>query len=132
MPEVQYSTWKESLEAYVSAGGAVKDLEQHALMPLFHFCTQDLPRDTRAPELDDRNAVKILKDDAENWTGVDESMGSGIGREEVGKYLNYLAQIQFVSWPNGKGRPMPDIGLTQEMKDAVGAVGGRGGIPGAS
>jgi len=44
-------------------------------MPLYHFCVNDLPANTRAPELDDRNAIQILKADAEDWTGVDESAG---------------------------------------------------------
>jgi L-aminoadipate-semialdehyde dehydrogenase len=127
VPEVSYDEWKDKLEGFVSAGQE-KDQEQHALMPLYHFCINDLPANTRAPELDDVNAVRILKEDAENWTGVDESAGYGISREDVGRYLSFLAEIGFVSWPSGRGRPLPDIKLSEEMRQAVGAVGGRGGI----
>ncbi|KAG6125848.1 putative NRPS-like protein biosynthetic cluster [Claviceps purpurea] len=127
IPEVAYEQWKDELEKYVSAGGPEKDLEQHALMPLYHFCVNDLPANTRAPELDDRNAVRVLKDDAENWTGVDESAGYGVGREDVGRYLRYLAEIGFVTWPNGKGRALPELPLSRAQLDAAGAVGGRGG-----
>lgn len=127
VPEVSYGDWKAELENYVSAGGQEKDQEQHALMPLYHLCVSDLPATTRAPELDDRNAVKILKDDAENWTGIDESAGYGIGREDVGKYLRYLAETGFVGWPTGRGRPLPEVHLSQAQLEAVGAVGGRGG-----
>lgn len=127
VPEVAYDAWKEELENYVSAGGPEKDLEQHALMPLYHFCVNDLPANTRAPELDDRNAVKILKDDAENWTGIDESAGYGVGREDVGRYLRYLAEIRFVGWPTGRGRALPELPLSQAQLDAAGSVGGRGG-----
>ena len=127
VPEVRYDAWKEELEKYVSAGGQEKDQEQHALMPLFHFCINDLPATTRAPELNDRNAVKILKDDAENWTGVDESAGYGISREDVGKFLRYLVMTKFVSWPSGKGRALPEINLGLAQMQAIGAVGGRGG-----
>ena len=128
-PEVDYDTWKNELEKYVSAGGQEKDQEQHALMPLFHFCVNDLPATTRAPELDDRNTVKILKADAEDWTGIDESAGYGISREGVGKILRYLAEIKFVSQPTGKGRTLPELNLSEEQLQAIGAVGGRGGAP---
>ncbi|EQL04172.1 hypothetical protein G6O67_005859 [Ophiocordyceps sinensis] len=127
VPEASYGDWKDELENYVSAGGHEKDQAQHALMPLHHFCVNDLPATTRAPELDDRNAVKILKEDAENWTGIDESAGYGIGREDVGRYLRYLAEIGFVGWPTGKGRPLPEVNLSPEQLMAAGAVGGRGG-----
>jgi L-aminoadipate-semialdehyde dehydrogenase len=127
VPEVSYDAWKDELERYVSAGGQEKDQEQHALMPLYHFCVNDLPATTRAPELDDRNAVKILKADAENWTGIDESAGYGISREDVGRFLRYLAEIKFVSWPSGRGRALPEVDLNAAQMQAVGAVGGRGG-----
>ena len=125
--EVSYDEWKQELEEYVSAGGQEKDQEQHALMPLYHFCVNDLPATTRTPELDDLNAVKVLKADADNWTGVDESPGYGITREDVGRYLRYLAEIKFVGWPEGRGRPFPEVELSREQLQAVGAVGGRGG-----
>ncbi|TVY36318.1 L-2-aminoadipate reductase large subunit [Lachnellula subtilissima] len=128
-PEIDYDAWKDELETYVSAGGQEKDQEQHALMPLYHFCVNDLPATTRAPELDDRNAVKILKDDAENWTGVDESAGYGISREIMGKILSYLTEIKFVSKPSAKGRALPELNLSSEQLQANGAVGGRGGAP---
>ncbi|KAI0551905.1 putative aminoadipate protein [Xylaria curta] len=120
-PEVSYDAWKSELEKFVSAGALEKDQEQHALMPLFHFCMNDLPANTRAPELDDRNAAAVLKADAESWTGLDESFGHGIGRDDVGRYLGYLAKIGFIGLPSEKGRPLPEI-----LVDAQ-AVGGRGG-----
>lgn len=126
-PEVSYDAWKDELERYVSAGGAEKDHEQHALMPLYHICVNNLPADTRAPELDDSNAVRILKADAENWTGIDESAGYGVTREDVGRFLRYLAEIEFVSWPTGRGRALPEVHLTAAQRQAVDAVGGRGG-----
>jgi L-2-aminoadipate reductase len=126
VPEVSFDAWKDELERYVSAGGPEKDQEQHALMPLYHFCMSDLPANTRAPELDDRNAITILKADADHWTGVDESAGYGIGREDVGRFLRYLAQLKFASWPSGRGRPLPEVRLSPEQLDAVETVGGRG------
>ena len=127
VPEVRYDVWKEELEKYVTAGGQEKDQEQHALLPLLHFCINDLPTTTRAPELNDHNAYTILKLDAD-WTGVDESAGYEITRENVGSYLRYLASIQFMSWPTSKGRPLPQIDLSPAQMEAIGAVGGRGGL----
>ncbi|KAI1803549.1 large subunit of L-aminoadipate-semialdehyde dehydrogenase [Daldinia bambusicola] len=126
-PEVSYDSWKQELENFVSAGALEKDQEQHALMPLAHFCMNDLPANTRAPELDDRNAVAILKADGDKWTGVDESSGYGINRDDVGRYLRYLAEIKFISKPTERGRPLPDISADIVQALAAGGIGGRGG-----
>lgn len=123
-PEVSYAEWKSELEKFVSAGTLEKDLEQHALMPLYHFCMDDLPATTRAPELDDRNAVAVLKADADRWTGVDEGVGYGIGREDIGRFLRYLAMIKFIGEPSERGRPLPEIGVDAAQ---IGEIGGRGG-----
>ncbi|KAK2597994.1 large subunit of alpha-aminoadipate reductase [Conoideocrella luteorostrata] len=108
--EVVYDDWKEELENYVSAGGRKKDLEQHALLPLYHVYVNDLQANTNSPELDDHNSV-----------------GYGVGRDDVGRYLRYLADIGFEGWPTGKGRASLELPLTREQLNAVGAVGGLGG-----
>jgi L-aminoadipate-semialdehyde dehydrogenase len=126
-PEISYGEWKEELEKFVSAGTLEKDQEQHALMPLYHFCMNDLPANTRAPEMDDRNAVAILKADADRWTGVDDSTGYGVSREDVGRYLSYLSEIKFVARPTGRGRPLPEMKPEVLAALAVGGTGGRGG-----
>lgn len=53
-------------------------------MPLFTFVANDLPSNTRAPELDDSNAEKSLYADAK-WTGEDVSAGAGVTKNEIGK-----------------------------------------------
>lgn len=123
-PEVPYDAWKAALEKFVSSGPLEKDAEQNALMPLFHFCMNDLPANTRAPELDDRNAVAVLRRDADRFTGVDESAGYGVAREDVGRYLRYLAEIKYIGWPSGRGRQLPDIKV--DAATARNAAGGRG------
>ncbi|KAK8056644.1 alpha-aminoadipate reductase [Apiospora rasikravindrae] len=128
VPEVDYNDWKAQLETFVSAGSVQKDQEQSALMPLFHMATNDLPTDTRAPELDDRNAVAVLKADADRWTGMDESAGEGISREAVGRFLRYLAETKFLAWPTGRGRELPTIGVDVAQAQAQWGVGGRGGV----
>ncbi|KAI0125638.1 alpha-aminoadipate reductase [Xylariales sp. AK1849] len=124
--EVDYEEWKTRLEEFVSAGSTEKDLEQSALMPLFHMATSNLPSTTRAPELDDRNAVAVLKADADRWTSVDDSAGEGITREDIGRYLRFLAEIKFMPWPTGRGRELPPIPADIAQAQAQWGVGGRG------
>ncbi|QPH04919.1 putative secondary metabolism biosynthetic enzyme [Epichloe festucae Fl1] len=127
VPEVDYEEWKARLEEFVSAGSIEKDQEQSALMPLFHMATSNLPSTTRAPELDDRNAVAVLKADADRWTGIDDSAGEGITREDIGRYLRFLAEIKFMPWPTGRGRELPPIAADIAQAQAQWGVGGRGG-----
>lgn len=127
VPEVDYTNWKTQLETFVSAGFVQKDEEQSALMPLFHMVTNNLPSTTRAPELDDRNAVTVLTADADRWTGVDESAGEGISREAVGRFLRYLAETKFLAWPTRRGRELPAIKADVVQAQAQWGVGGRGG-----
>lgn len=127
VPEVDYNDWKAQLETFVSAGFVQKDEEQSALMPLFHMVMNDLPSTTRAPELDDRNAVTVLKADADRWTSMDESAGEGISREAVGRFLRYLAETKFLAWPTGRGRELPAISEGVIQAQTQWGVGGRGG-----
>lgn len=128
VPEVDYEEWKENLEAFVSAGSSrEKDHEQSALMPLFHMAMSNLPSTTRAPELDDRNAVAILKADADRWTGVDDSAGDGVSREDIGRYLRFLAESKFMPWPTGRGRELPPIAAGVVSAQTRFGIGGRGG-----
>ncbi|KAK2592695.1 large subunit of alpha-aminoadipate reductase [Conoideocrella luteorostrata] len=127
VPEVDYDEWKTRLEAFVSAGSVEKDQEQSALMPLFHMAMADLPSTTRAPELDDRNAVAVLQADADRWTSVDDSAGEGVGREDIGRYLHFLIGIGFLAPPTGRGRELPAIAAGVVEAQAQWGVGGRGG-----
>ncbi|KAL2683125.1 hypothetical protein Neosp_007592 [[Neocosmospora] mangrovei] len=80
--EVDYEEWKTRLEEFVSAGSTKKDQE---------------------------NAVTVLKADADRWTGVDDSAGEGITREDVGRYLCFLAEINFIPLTTRRGRELPPI-----------------------
>lgn len=96
-------------------------------MPLYHFVTADLPSNTKAPELDDTNAAAALKADA-TWSGVDVSAGAGVTEELVGLYASYLVQIGFLPAPTVAGaRPLPEARITEEQKQTLLSVGGRGG-----
>lgn len=123
---VDYVPWASSLEHYVSSQ---KDF---ALMPLFTFVANDLPSNTRAPELDDRNAEKALYEDSE-WTKIDASEGSGVTKNTIGLYLAYLVEIGFLPPPNsaaqdGAVKRLPRVTVSEEQRKALASVGGRGGL----
>jgi len=56
-------------------------------MPLFTFVANDLPSNTRAPELDDSNAEKFLCADRQRICD-DFGAGSGVTKNTVGLYLS--------------------------------------------
>lgn len=97
-------------------------------MPLYHFVTNDLPGNTKASELDDSNAVAVLKADA-SWSGEDVSAGSAVTRELVGKYLRYLCTTGFLPLPiDSKAISLPEITLTEDQQKAQQHIGGRGSV----
>ncbi|OJJ49460.1 hypothetical protein ASPZODRAFT_1496779 [Penicilliopsis zonata CBS 506.65] len=129
VPQVDYVPWARLLEQYVNDGEHNDKESQHALMPLYHFVTADLPSNTKAPELDDTNAAAALRDDAA-WTGLDASAGAGVTEELVGLYCSYLTATGFLPAPTAvtsASRPLPPTQLTEDQKKALANVGGRGG-----
>ncbi|EXJ65614.1 L-aminoadipate-semialdehyde dehydrogenase [Cladophialophora psammophila CBS 110553] len=121
-----YVPWASSLEHYVSTHA------DFALMPLFTFVANDLPSNTRAPELDDSNAEKALYAD-EKWTREDVSAGSGVTKREIGLYLAYLVQIGFLPPPNATKdqdgvKSLPELTVSDAQRRALVSVGGRGGL----
>jgi L-aminoadipate-semialdehyde dehydrogenase len=97
-------------------------------MPLYHFVTADLPSNTKAPELDDAHAAASLRADAA-WSGVDASAGAGVTEELVGLYVSYLTAVGFLPSPpaTSTARPLPTAQLSEDQKQALANVGGRGG-----
>ncbi|KAL9592049.1 MAG: hypothetical protein Q9179_007111, partial [Wetmoreana sp. 5 TL-2023] len=65
---VPYEEWKEKLVRYVEQqpqqDEAKDGKDEHALMPLYHFVTGDLPSTTLAPLLDDTNTARALSLDS--------------------------------------------------------------------
>lgn len=121
VPEVEYAVWKAKLEEYAAEEGR----EQHALMPLYHFATTDLPGDTIAPEMDDVNAAVALSSDA-RFTNEDLSAGGFVDEGIMGKYLAYLVGIGFLKAP-AAGRLKP-AEISKAQKQALLSVGGRGAL----
>lgn len=115
-----YPSWKVSLERYVV------EKSDSALFPLLHFVLDNLPQNTKAPELDDAMAVKSLKAD-QKYTGVDRSQGAGVDVAQMGIYISYLVKTGFLFSPPSGGDKLPDIELSQETLDLIASgAGGRG------
>ncbi|AJQ04692.1 Lys2p [Saccharomyces cerevisiae YJM470] len=122
-----YSKWKKSLEASV-----IDRNEENALYPLLHMVLDNLPESTKAPELDDRNAVASLKKDTA-WTGVDWSNGIGVTPEEVGIYIAFLNKVGFLPPPTHNDKlPLPSIELTQAQISLVASGAGARGSSAAA
>ncbi|CAZ85576.1 unnamed protein product [Tuber melanosporum] len=121
--KVDYIPWRIALETHV-----VEKCEDNALYPLLHFVLDNLPSSTKAPELDDSNAVTALLSDQE-WTGQDGSRGAGVCVEQMGIYLAYLIGIGFLPLPSGKGElELPVVELSDRQRGALESVGGRAGL----
>ncbi|WEW60813.1 large subunit of alpha-aminoadipate reductase [Emydomyces testavorans] len=127
VPQIDYVPWASSLEQYVNDGDRNAN-DQHALMPLYHFVTADLPSNTKAPELDDVNAAAALRADAK-WSGKNVSNGSSVTEELIGLYLAYLVEIGFLPSPKTAGsKLLPKSSISEAQRAALGAVGGRAGL----
>lgn len=110
LKENDYVTWKKELERYV-----IEESKESALYPLLHFVLDDLPNDTKAPELDDRNARTSLIKDSQ-WTGADLSAGKGINFEQLQVYVAYLIKIGFLPQPTSQSEVvLPEVTLSQEQ-----------------
>lgn len=129
VPLTDYVPWTAALESYVNRH--TDSLTTHALMPLFTFVANDLPSNTRAPELDDSNAEDALYADSE-WTGEDVSAGSGVTKNLIGLYLAYLVEVGFMPKPDGIDKKMkkrlPSLQMSEAQRQALSTVGGRGGV----
>lgn len=122
--KVDYIPWKAALESYISSSSISvssdvvsqgkqneqeneqeseeeeekEQKEQNALYPLLHFVTEDLPANTKAPDLSDTNTQAALRRD-EAFTNVDVSGGRGVGVTEMGVMLAFLCAIGYIRRP---------------------------------
>ena len=130
VPLTDYVPWTSALESYVNSQNDSSS-GVHALMPLFTFVANDLPSNTRAPELDDSNAEEALYADSE-WTGQDVSAGSGVTKNLIGLYLAYLVEIGFMPRPSmgmaKMTKRLPSLKMSEAQRKALFNVGGRGGV----
>lgn len=117
-----YPIWTSALEKFV-----VEEAKESALFPLLHFVLDNLPQDTKAPELDDTNAAHSLKMDAE-WSGEDVSGGKGVDADQTGVYISYLIKIGFLPKPSDEGeKKLPEVEISEETLALIErGAGGRG------
>lgn len=116
MPVVPYKEWSDKVTEYVNDSSKT---EEHALLPLFHFVTGNLPADTVARKLDDTNAAASLKlydqKNAENPLA-----GNVMKVDTIGMYVAYLVAAGFLPAPTEKGeRELPKV------RAVTGQLGGR-------
>ena len=116
VPQISYGKWCSQLREYVENDHN----EELAILPLLHFVTGDLPADSIAPELDDRNAAVVL--------GEQNALrDNAVGMETVGKYLSFLASVGFLPSPLAKEGAMrlPDLEFSVDKFKALAGLGGR-------
>lgn len=105
-----YVQWRHRLEQHVL------DVQDNALFPLLHFVLDDLPRSTKAPELDDSNTQRIL-DSSEASSEVKQT----VDQETLGLYIAWLINAGFLDAPPNTGSITLPV-LTGEAR-AVGRSG---------
>lgn len=114
--KAEYREWATALEKYV-----IDDGKDSALFPLLHFVLGDLPEDTKAPELDDSNAIEVLKADKSwNSNGEDYSSGKGVTKQVLATYVSYLIQIGFLPKPEASASfTLPKVSVSEESLNLI-------------
>lgn len=115
----EYKEWCKKLEKFVNEGG------DSALFPLLHFVLGDLPNDSRAPELDDSNAVKILEMDVKfNNDGINYSKGLGVSKDILSIYVGYLIKIGFLPKPKVNNGKIPNVEVSERQLELIASGSG--------
>jgi L-aminoadipate-semialdehyde dehydrogenase len=112
----EYLVWRRKLEQHIMRA------EDNALFPLLHFVLDDLPTSTKAPELADGWARRVLRggDDGE---AEEATVDAGL----VGRYVAWLVGVGFLEGPpegdgKGKGEKLPTVKVAGRGR-AVGRSG---------
>ncbi|KTB02657.1 L-aminoadipate-semialdehyde dehydrogenase large subunit [Nakaseomyces glabratus] len=114
-----YEQWKKTLEEAV-----IERSEDNALFPLLHMVLGDLEDSTKAPELDDKNAITSLRADIE-WTNEDRTKGMGATPEQIGIYISFLESVGFLPHPKHSGdKALPNIKISEQQKELVASGAG--------
>lgn len=120
-PLVPYRDWRTKVVKYVED----KANEEHALLPLFHFVTGDLPANTIAPEMDNSQATAALElyDKGTNSGAPDKPLAVDI--RTIGIYLAYLVAVGFLPAPvENSGQELPEVDASRLQAVNV-TLGGR-------
>lgn len=123
VPKVPYEEWCTRINDYVHDDS---NKDEHALLPLFHFVTGDLPANTIAPDLDDTNAVAALRL-YDRTTSKEYSMEANAVDDRIsGMYLAYLVASDFLPAPREKGEcELPQLNGATSHLATIGVAGGR-------
>ncbi|TGJ81173.1 hypothetical protein E0Z10_g7591 [Xylaria hypoxylon] len=116
IPLIPYQDWCAKVIDYVEDEAR----EEHALLPLFHFVTGNLPADTIAPEMDDRQALAALKLYEEGGSGGDRPLAVSV--RTIGIYLAYLVAVKFLPSPGKGEHELPEVNVSrlQAVRDTLG------------
>jgi L-2-aminoadipate reductase len=85
--QCEYPVWRQKLEKHVM------EVQDNALFPLLHFVLDDLPTNSKAPELDDANTRELLASHA-------QEAQSTVSPSLMGKYLAWLVGADFLPPPS--------------------------------
>jgi len=99
-----YVQWRQRLEQHVLVA------QDNALFPLLHFVLDDLPRSTKAAELNDSNTQRIL---ASNKTS--KEVKQTVDQEITGLYIAWLINAGFLGAPPKPGTVILPV-LTGEAR----------------
>ncbi|KIM33712.1 hypothetical protein M408DRAFT_60290 [Serendipita vermifera MAFF 305830] len=95
----EYVVWRGKLEQHVL------EVQDNALFPLLHFVLDDLPRSTRAAELEDTNTQNLLESQQ-----VPSNTKRTVDQETMGLYLAWLVNAGFLEKPTGPATiPLPTL-----------------------
>lgn len=111
----EYRAWCKTLEKFV-----IDDGNDNALFPLLHMVLGNLPEDSLAPELDDRNAREVLAED-KKWYGSDDAKHArGVTKEVLAVYVSYLIKIGFLPKPEKTPTvAIPDVKISEESIELI-------------
>jgi L-2-aminoadipate reductase len=126
VPIMNYHDWAARVKEYVS--DTTRE-EPHALLPLFHFVVGDLPGNSIAPELDDTNAMAVLRLYKKESEEQDIPAQNALDVHVLGAYLAYLVSAGFLPPPptESGGNPLPKLNGT--ASHLLGQFGGRSAKP---
>lgn len=105
--QCEYLFWRRKLEQHVM------DVQDNALFPLLHFVLDDLPTNTKAPELDDSNTTALL-------TAQGNKANSTVSTPLMGLYFAWLVAAGFLPKPatSATSKPLPSLINTGVIKAA--------------
>lgn len=105
-PLVPYQDWRAKVVRYVEDEGH----EEHAMLPLFHFVTGNLPANTITPEMDDPQATAALELYDKGTNSRAPNKPHDVDMRTIGVYLAYLVAVEFLPLPVGNGeQELPEV-----------------------